>query len=243
MYVGKINEKIALFEEAHPLEWLSAEENHFDCRRFAGKGNIGHMVEQVKTYVSAGNNTINTIFEFTEVLVCVDLNPIAKLETINRRFRVNYIIRKIRKDEYSLLDEFLYEAIYIPNGVEEPPKSIIKQPELQVYISGFGKKDDNCLVAEVDGKVIGAVWARIMNDYGHIDDDIPSFAISLYKEFRGIGIGTTLMKDMLILLKSKGYEKTSLSVQKKNYAYELYRKVGFKIVGENEEEFVMVRYL
>lgn len=32
---------------------------------------------------------------------------------------------------------------------------------------------------------IGAVWTRIMDDYGHVDDDTPSFAISLYKEYRG----------------------------------------------------------
>jgi 8-oxo-dGTP diphosphatase len=50
VYVGKISEEITLFEEAHPLGWLSVDENYFDSRRFAGEGNIGHMVEQVKTY-------------------------------------------------------------------------------------------------------------------------------------------------------------------------------------------------
>lgn len=79
---------------------------------------------------------------------------------------MNYIIRTIRKDEYNLLNDFLYEAIYIPEGVPAPPKSIINQPELQVYVSGFGKKEDDiCYVAEMDGNVIGAVWVRVMNDY------------------------------------------------------------------------------
>ena len=41
-----------------------------------------------------------------------------------------------------------------------------------------------------------------MNDYGHVDDDTPSFAISLYKENRGRGIGTELMRRMLGLLKT-----------------------------------------
>ena len=50
-------------------------------------------------------------------------------------------------------------------------------------------------MADDEGKVIGAVWTRIMNDYGHVDDDTPSFAISLYKEYRGQGIGTCLMKE------------------------------------------------
>ena len=46
---------------------------------------------------------------------------------------MNYNIRKIREDEYNLLDDFIYEAIFIPDGVEPPPKSIIYQPDLQVY--------------------------------------------------------------------------------------------------------------
>lgn len=153
---------------------------------------------------------------------------------------MNYQIREIRQDEYAILDEFLYEAIFIPKGVEAPQKSIIKQPELQVYVSDFGKKNDCCLVAEVDGKIIGAVWTRIMDDYGHIDDSVPSFAISLYKEFRGQGIGTALMKEMLVLLRERGYKKASLSVQKANYAYRLYLKVGFTVLDENDEEYIMV---
>ncbi len=154
------------------------------------------------------------------------------------------IIRELRENESSLLTGFLYEAIYIPEGIEPPPQNIINQPELQVYISDFGKdKDDNCLVAEVDGKVVGAVWTRVMNDYGHIDDKTPSFAISLYKEYRGLGIGTMMMKEMLALLIRKGYKKVSLSVQKINYAYKMYKKVGFEIIDENEEEYIMVNYL
>ena len=89
---------------------------------------------------------------------------------------MDYQIREIRWEEYAILDEFLYEAIFIPDGVEAPPKSIIRQPELQVYVSDFGKKDDHCIVAEVNGEIIGVVWTRIMNDYGHVDDTTPSFA-------------------------------------------------------------------
>lgn len=69
---------------------------------------------------------------------------------------------------------------------------------------------------------------------------VPSFAISLYKEYRGCGIGTALMKRMIQELKIRGYEKASLSVQKANYAVKLYKNVGFEIVDENEEEYMMV---
>lgn len=79
-----------------------------------------------------------------------------------------------------------------------------------------------------------------MNDYGHIDNDTPSFAISLYKDYQGLGIGTDLMKEMLRILKDRGYKQTSLAVQKANYAVRMYQKTGFEIVDENEEEYIML---
>lgn len=153
---------------------------------------------------------------------------------------MEYIIREMKKSEYALLSDFLYEAIFIQAGEKVPPKSIIATPELQIYIDRFGEsKDDHCCVAEIKGKVVGAVWVRIMNDYGHIDDDTPSMAISLYKEYRGIGIGKALLESMAIRLKEYGYESVSLAVQKENYAVKLYKKVGFEMVDENEEEYIM----
>lgn len=154
---------------------------------------------------------------------------------------MEYIIRKMKKHEYSLLNDFLYEAIFVPEGMEAPSRDIINKPELQVYVSDFGsQKDDLCLVAEINGNIVGAVWVRDMKDYGNIGDGIPSFAISLYKEYRGNGIGTELMKAMIGELKSRGYSKASLSVQKMNYAARMYQKLGFEIIGENKDEYIMM---
>lgn len=154
---------------------------------------------------------------------------------------MNYKIRKLSAEEYSLLENFLYEAIFVPKGRSAPPRSITDRPELQIYITDFGKKkDDIGLVAEVDESVIGAIWARIMNDYGHIDNDTPSLAISLYKDYRGLGIGTAMLKEMLKLLKESGYNQVSLAVQKANYAVKMYKKAGFEAVAENEEEYIML---
>lgn len=150
----------------------------------------------------------------------------------------------MKKDEYSLLNDFLYKAIYIPDGIEPPPKSVVKSPEMQEYISGFGNsKHDKALVADVEGNVVGVVWVRIMNDYGHIDNDTPSLAISVLQKYRGLGIGTVLLKELLSSLKLDGYSKVSLSVQKENYAVKMYENVGFNIIDENSEEYIMITYL
>ncbi len=157
---------------------------------------------------------------------------------------MNYKIRPIKEREYILLNDFLYEAIYVPNGVEPPPKEVIELPELQEYIKNFGKsKHDIAFVAEVDKKVIGAVWVRIMNDYGHIDNNTPSLAMSVYKKFRKLGIGSSLLKALLADLKLKGYSKVSLSVQKENYAVKMYKNAGFKTIDENDEEYIMIANL
>lgn len=154
---------------------------------------------------------------------------------------MNYSIRKLRPDEARILDIFLYEAIFIPEGAVPPPQEIIYRPELQVYVKDFGRKQgDICFAAEADGKIVGAVWVRIMEDYGHVDDETPSFAISLLKKYRNLGIGTRLMKTMLSELKKQGYLQASLAVQKKNYAVRMYKKTGFEIIGENIDEYIMI---
>ena len=151
------------------------------------------------------------------------------------------VLRELRDNEIKLLQDFLYEAIFIPEGVEPPAREIVFQPELKIYYENFGAGEaDFCIVADDGNRAVGAVWTRIMNDYGHVDANTPSFAISLYKEYRGQGIGTQMMNKMLALLKEKGYKQASLAVQKANYAVRMYKKVGFRAVTENEEEYIMV---
>lgn len=155
-----------------------------------------------------------------------------------------YIIREIKEAELNVLENMLYEAIFQPEGQEPLPRDIIEKPEISVYIDDFGKQGDYCLVADLDGKIIGAVWVRIlageMKGYGNIDDKTPEFAVSLYKEYRNRGIGTALMKKMIEHLKESGYAQASLSVDKANYAVRMYKSLGFEIISENREDYLMV---
>ena len=154
---------------------------------------------------------------------------------------MNTIIRKIRPEEHNLLREFLYQAIYLPDGVEPPPRSVVDLPELQVYVTDFGTRPgDYCMVAKAEGKVVGAAWCRIMEDYGHIDSSTPSLAISLLPEYHGQGIGTRLLNGLLLLLRENGYRRASLSVQKENPALRLYQRTGFRIVAEKGTEYLML---
>ncbi len=149
-------------------------------------------------------------------------------------------IRLIKHNEIPLLTEFLYEAIFQRDIENLAPRIIIQEPTLWIYVDQFGtKKDDHCFVAEVGNKIVGAVWVRCIRAFGHISESVPEFAISVYPQYRGKNIGTKLMETMLEHLKSRGYALTSLAVQKDNYAVKMYKKVGFRIVDENEEEYIM----
>lgn len=152
---------------------------------------------------------------------------------------IEYAIRHIEQDEWPLLEDFLYEAIFIPEGFEgEVPRSVVRDdPKCRAAYEGFGTlPDDHALVAEVGRRIVGACWVRTTDVYGHIDSETLAFSIALYKPFRGKGIGTAMMGRMLGELRDVGYARASLSVQKTNPALRLYERLGFRIVGEGEEE-------
>ena len=125
------------------------------------------------------------------------------------------IIREMMPNKRSELENFLYTAIFITKGMLKPPKSIIERPELQIYIKNFGNcAADVCFVAEIDKKIVGVCWSRLMNDYGHIDDKTPSLALSVYENFRRKVIATALLKRIFACLVEKNFKQVSLSVQK-----------------------------
>ncbi len=158
------------------------------------------------------------------------------------------LIRPLREDEAPLLEDFLYEAIFVPESFQgQVPRSIIyDDPKCRAAFEGFGSlPDDRALVAEVDGRVIGACWVRTTDEYGHMDNATPSFSISLLAPYRGQGIGGALMRRMLEELAAAGYARASLSVQKANPALRLYERLGFRIIddGADDTEWLMVRDL
>ncbi len=48
VYYGTLNKKVKLIEEVNKLEWISINDNFFDMDKYAGEGNIGHMLEEIK---------------------------------------------------------------------------------------------------------------------------------------------------------------------------------------------------
>jgi len=156
----------------------------------------------------------------------------------------NITVREIEKPDYPLLEDFLYHAVFQPPGQPLIPREVIFEPDVFVYIEGFGAGAGDCgAVAEIDGQIVGIAWTRIIPGFGHIDRHTPELAISMLPEFRGQGIGTLLMTELFELLRGRGYRRTSLAVQQQNPAAGFYTRLGYETIRENGEEFIMIKKL
>ena len=55
VYYGVLNKEVQLVEEVNKLEWIMIDDNFFDMNKYAGEGNIGHIIEEIKIYLSKNN--------------------------------------------------------------------------------------------------------------------------------------------------------------------------------------------
>lgn len=154
------------------------------------------------------------------------------------------IIREIALNETWFLKEMLYEALFVPEGHPKLPRTILDDPALSKYIENWGKDDlDVGIVAEHHGDLIGAIWGRLFSTdnkgYGFIDEETPELSMAVKENHRGKGIGTKLLDAVSEAYKHKGVKALSLSVDKQNLAFKLYKRAGFETVWENETSATM----
>lgn len=159
---------------------------------------------------------------------------------------MQYTIRTIRKDDITFLWEMLYESLFVPEGKEAFDKAIIKDPFISKYVDGWGREGDFGFIAmNNEDQPIGSITARFFNEdnkgFGYIDNDTPELGMAILNEFRGKGIGTALLNQLLEEAKKKGIRKLSLSVDPQNRAaVHLYKRFGFIEVGMVDTSITMV---
>src|SRR4051812_28529527 len=95
----------------------------------------------------------------------------------------------------------LYEAIFVPDGSTPLPRAVVDTPALAHYVRGYGRPGDHGLVASSGSEPIGAAWVRQLTEsdpgYGHVDNVTPELTIAVVPDWRGLGIGSRLMHDLL----------------------------------------------
>jgi ribosomal protein S18 acetylase RimI-like enzyme len=156
-------------------------------------------------------------------------------------------IREIKPDETEFLREMLYAAIYFADEGKQLPFAIVFEPPISKYVDDFGREGDYAYVLVDKDELVGAVWARLFAEseksYGFVDGETPELSIAVRENYRNRGFGRALIEKLLGALRAAGYEKVSLSVDKRNRAVGLYRKLGFETVSEQGTAFMMVKKL
>jgi GNAT superfamily N-acetyltransferase len=160
---------------------------------------------------------------------------------------MNHTIRKVNADEWYILRELLYDAIYIPDGAIAPLSTIVDIPELSRYYIHWGKYGDVGYLAEAENNIFGAAWVRIFSNeergYGFVNDRTPELSMAIKEEYRNKGIGTHLLTTLIEDLKNRDFHSISLSVDKRNRAINLYTRFGFNIISESGFSCTMIKVL
>ena len=156
-------------------------------------------------------------------------------------------IRAIGDHEFEFLFDLVYEAAYIPDGIERPPKSFVYEPQVSRYVENFGRKGDIAFVL-VDGhEFVGGIWSRLFagdnRGHGFVDESTPELGMAVFDGYRNRGYGTQLMQRLIDELISHGFGKVSLSVDRRNPALRLYERFGFELVRETGNAYTMVKTL
>jgi len=145
-----------------------------------------------------------------------------------------------------VLTDFLYLAIYTPDGESPPSRNILNKPEVAHYYKHWGKPGDYAVFAFDEKKIVGACWVRCFSvtepGYGFIDPNIPELSIAVSPAYRHQGIGKKMIRKLISILTGK-YPAISLSVSRDNPAYYLYESIGFKLIYQFESNCVMKKDL
>lgn len=157
-----------------------------------------------------------------------------------------YKLRPIKKEESSFLHDMLYEAIFIPKGHSQLPRSIIQESSLSKYVEKWSKDEyDLAYVVEFRGELIGAIWGRRFEEqnagFGFVNDKTPELSMAVKATYRNKGLGTKMLQMITQAYKNLGVKSISLSVDKANPAQYLYLRNGFRIIKETKTSFTMLK--
>jgi ribosomal protein S18 acetylase RimI-like enzyme len=137
-------------------------------------------------------------------------------------------IRPARPDDLEILWDYLAMAAYEPDAAAA--KAV---PSVAKYLVGWQRSGDFGFIAEQNGEIIGAAWARRFSaeelkvPYG--DEETPKVSIGVKPKARGQGVGEKLMRALIGEAARRGLG-LNLSVRSENPARRLYERLGFRIL-------------
>jgi ribosomal protein S18 acetylase RimI-like enzyme len=135
------------------------------------------------------------------------------------------VIRPAVQDDLEVLWDFLAMAAYEPDA--EAAKAV---PGVAKYLVGWRRLGDFGFVAEQNGEIIGAAWARRFSaeevKFPFGGEETPKVSIGVSPNARGEGVGEKLMRALIGEAARRGLG-LCLSVRSENPARRLYERLGF----------------
>lgn len=151
----------------------------------------------------------------------------------------SWVIRRAAGDDGEFMADMLVEATnWSPEWKKKSRSRVLSTPRTAHYIAGWPRDTDQGVIAEANGEPIGAAWLRFLSPadpgYGFVSPDVPELTIGVAARWRGRGVGRALLQAIAGQARPAGIRTISLSVERKNFAQQLYLSEGYQIVDSSD---------
>jgi len=155
-------------------------------------------------------------------------------------------IRPAAADDARVLADMLVEAANWDPARSRPRVTVLEDPAVRRYVTGWKRPGDfGCVAEDARGVAVGACWARLFpaNDpgFGFVAAGVPELTLGVYPQWRAQGAGRALLRELARTAAARGHARLSLSVQRANFAQRLYVSEGYVTVGSTGSADTMVR--
>ncbi|WP_372466992.1 N-acetyltransferase family protein [Microbacterium maritypicum] len=157
-----------------------------------------------------------------------------------------FALRRAAQTDAMFLGDMLVEAASWRAGGVRPRHEVLNSADHRRYLAGWKRMADDGLVATGAHEVpVGAAWYRVLPQnapgFGFVGVAVPELIIGVHPLWRARGVGRALLRGVIELAGTQGHARISLSVERDNFARNLYRAEGFALVAEGESRETMAR--
>lgn len=157
-----------------------------------------------------------------------------------------FSIRRATQPDAGFLGDMLVEAANWRAGGVRPRHEVLTSADHRRYLAGWKRAADEGLIAVGDdGVPVGAAWYRMLPQnepgFGYVGSGVPELIIGVHPLWRARGVGRSLLRGIVELASAQGYARISLSVERDNFARNLYRSEGFNVTAQGLMRDTMVR--
>lgn len=159
---------------------------------------------------------------------------------------IEFLFRPATADDLDFLIDMLVEAANWTPGRAYTRDDVLADEVLRRYVDGWPRADDRGVVAiDLEERPVGAAWRRFLTEaspgHGFVRADIPELTMGVVSDWRGHGIGRALLEELTRSAREARLPGISLSVERANFAAQLYTDHGFQVVvsGNNSDTMLL----